>query len=296
VIALRWRARDGLDRLARDRILSLLKRFGGARRGLVRHSLEEAALRVLARCDGRDTLRVTYGENSGTNVRIVAPRDPIELAGIDFPDNTSYWVPSAATRASLIERGVPAERIATFRLGAHAEQRSAPRHLDSAILLVATAERARSDEVQRVMRSIEGVPTRIVTYADADRSDLLAVRHAALVVSLDEDPWGLFVTDALAAGSVVVAPRTIGSLEFFPPAAFVGVETKAELAEVVRDVRKDFDKYVERGTRAVREVARRLPEVYAGQRLRELARAAVHGIPEADMVAVTPEFAAALRR
>jgi hypothetical protein len=39
-----------------------------------------------------------------------------------------------------------------------------------------------------------------------------------------------------------------------------------------------------------------MPRLYAGQRLRELARAAAHGVPEADVVAMTPQLAAALRQ
>jgi GT2 family glycosyltransferase len=295
VVGLRWQARDGLDRLVRDRIMSMLKRFGGARRALVKNALDELTLRVLAHFDRRAMIQVAYGEGPA-DVRVVTPRGVDVPRERDAPAGTRYWVPSAHARTALIERGVPAESVSTFHLGANAEPRSTPAQLDETVLLVVDRERTKDADVERIVRGLDRVPIRIVSYADATPGDLVTVRNAGLVVAIDEDPWGLFVGEALAGGAVVVAPPTAPPLEIFPSAAFVAVDEPATFADVLAEVRAHFDDYAPRGARASREVQRRVDALDAGERLRELTRAAAHGVPEADAVAVTPEVAASLRR
>lgn len=294
-VGLRWSGRDGLDILVRNRLLALLKRFGGARRMLVRNAAESVALRVLTHFDGRALIDVAYRQPRG-DVRVLAPRRLEELEVETVRDRARYWVPSAKVRWALGERGIPLESISTLRLGTHAEPRSTPPRPDEVVFLLASRERAKSAAVAQVARVLGGVSPRIVTYENANEEDVAAVRTAGLVVALDEDPWGLFVTEALAGGAVVVAETTAAGVEFIPSAAFVGVETADSFADVLADVRKHFDDYAPRGARAVREVARRFPEIYGGTRLRELARSAAHGVPDAAVVAVTPELAASLRR
>lgn len=295
VVGLRWRAHDALDGLVRDRIMSMLRRFGGARRALIKTPLDELTLRVLAHFDRRAMIRAAYGAGPA-EVRIVAPR------GSDLPHEhdakaaTRYWVPSGRGRKALIERGVPERSISTFRLGANAEPCPAREELDEAVVLVASSERVQDVDVKEIMRALDRTPTRVITYADTCAEDMTTVRHAALVVATDEDPWGLFVGEALAGGAVVVAPPTAPPLELFPPAAFAAVEEPRDFAEVVAEVRAQFDRYAPRGARAAREVERRLDASDAGERLRELTRTAMHRIPEADPLAVTPQLAAALRR
>ncbi|HYZ14889.1 MAG TPA: glycosyltransferase family 2 protein, partial [Candidatus Acidoferrum sp.] len=293
-VALRWHARDGLDRLVRNRILTLLKRYGGARHGVVRNAAEDVMLRILARFDHRALLEVAYGEQRG-DVRILAPRAPGELDGMEADDGARYWVPSEATRAMLIERGISAERISTLRIGASAEPRKALERLARAVILVDSQTRAEREPLSRIRRALDGVLTTIVSYSDAGDEALAAVRAASLLIVLDEDPWGLLLTEALATGALVVAPRATGSLEIFPPAAFVGYDANT-LPDVVADVRARFDDYAPRGARGAREVARRLPEMYVGERLRRLATVAAHGVPDAGAIAVSPQLAASLRR
>jgi GT2 family glycosyltransferase len=294
VLALRWEARDGLDRLVRDRVLDLFKRFGGARRACVRNSVEDTVLRVVAHFDGRAMLRATYGRGPA-DVRILAPRASGELRDIDARDEMRYWVPTGSARDALLERGVPDQRISTFYLGAPSPSLPASEHREGAVVLVAGSEDPRDHDLAAIQRALHGIPTRIVAYANATAQDLAAVRGASLVVVAAEDPWGFFPLEALAASALVIAPNKLAGLDLFSPEMFVAVDHRSSLADAVDEVRRRFEDYRPRAARAGREAARRIPEIHAGQRLRELARAAKHGIPEDSTTPVTSRIAAKLR-
>ncbi|HTJ25066.1 MAG TPA: glycosyltransferase family 2 protein [Candidatus Limnocylindria bacterium] len=293
-VALRWHARDGLDRLVRDRMLDVFKRFGGARRALVHTALDEALLRTLARLDGRATLAVSYGKDRGA-VRIVAPRDARELASFAPRAGTRYWVPSFAARDALLARGAAADVVSVFRFGTTAEPSAPAYELREAVLMVGARTRADQRDAADVARALAGVPTRVVAYEDATADDLAAVRGASLVVVLDPDPWGLFVVEALGGGALILAPMTEPALEVLSQHAFVALRDGESCAEAAAAIRADFPAYAPRGARGAREAARRLHAVHAGERMRELARAAAHPIPGAEALAVTPAFAAELR-
>jgi glycosyltransferase involved in cell wall biosynthesis len=123
------------------------------------------------------------------------------------------------------------------------------------------------------------------------------MRTALFVVFAgDGDAWGLLGGEALAHGALVVAPAEVSFFEVLPEDATVIAATADDVAGAVADVRANPARYAQRGERARRESARRLPDIYAAQRIRELARAMAHGMPGALTLAITPDVAATLRR
>jgi GT2 family glycosyltransferase len=292
VLGLRWTIRGGIDRMVRERMLSLLKQHVGARRAIIRNGFERFVLRIVAHFDGRKFVEIGYGNTHGS-VRIFTTADDVRT--VDPRAHVHYWVPTRVARETLLAHGVPESAIRPFFLGARAELGPPRAALDEAVILASTQARAESPEGAAVAQALAGVPTRVITYDRATEDDLAAVRRAALVVALDDDPWLLFATEALANRAVVVAARGTLTSELPLPGALVVVDSPRHMAAALEDVRANFGEYAPRGARAAREIARRFPEVYAGRRIRELTRTTVHKIPEADIVAVTPELAAALR-
>jgi hypothetical protein len=285
---MRWRAPDGLARLARERLVTMWRTFGGARIGVARTPLDAAALRLLVRADGRRALDVAASSRGSADVRILASL-PARL-----DRESRYWVPSNALRDEIVAHGVPRARVQTIRFPPSGTPRTTS-HLRDAVILVASGAEAASASTLALGRALGTVRWRALAL-DAPSFSLDAVRNADLVIVADDDRWGIVVTEALAHGALVVAPAGTPSLEIFPEAAYVVVPDGVPLAAAVAEVRARFDAFAPCAQRGAREVARRLPVEHAGARLRALAVEAAHGVPSADLVAVTPARAAALRK
>ncbi|MGD0051782.1 MAG: glycosyltransferase [Vulcanimicrobiaceae bacterium] len=289
-LALRWDARTGLARLARDCFAATWREFGGARFALVRSPVERALLHLLAHLDRRRALDVTAETDGRADVRLLSSVPDY------LPDLESrYWVCSDAARDTVVARGVPRDRVSTFRFGVHGTPRASEPRLREAVVLIARCAESESQATQAIARALGDLPWRAIALDDPLTPPLDALRRADLVVVAADDPWGILVTEALANGALVVARRDTPSLEIVPSATYVALAEDQTFADAVAEVRARFEAYAPRAARAVREVARRLPLHYGGRRLRALAVLAAHGTPPADAVAVTPARAAALR-
>lgn len=291
-LAVSWHDRSPVDALVRAELGRSLAAYAGARVSFVHGAAGSAIAAIRARLDGRALVRIGYGSVSRADVRWCAPRDASDAARISAAKGSEpLWVPSRGARALLIAAGVPAERVRVTHLG-FAPTDPSHRRPSTAIVTNGPQGAARAEAIRRAIAPHDA----FVIDADAcDAAAFARLRSAThAIVDGGGDAWGLLGGTALAHGAVVIAPCDAAFVESLPDDAYVGT-TAAALAETAREVVHNAERYAAVGIRARKETMRRLPDVYTGHRVRELARAHVFGIPPPSMVEFTPRTAATLR-
>ncbi len=287
-----WTNRAPVDALVRDHVADTLRRHAGARATFGRSPFARGYAAVAAALDRRALVRIAYGAAGARDVTWIAPRDAADARAQYVPLEGAVWVPSQRAKRFAIDAGVDPRRIAIVHLGFAGVD---PPERSDRIVVVTTRDvpTARLGAIERAV-----APARVLV-VDADAADAAArdaVRSARTVVFASAgDAWGLLGGEALAAGALVVAPADAPFLEYLPGDVFAGAESADAVADLAAAVRADPDAFASRATRARREIVRRLPQVYAGCRVRELARTLVHGVPDPHEVAITPEIARVLR-
>jgi hypothetical protein len=222
-----------------------------------------------------------------------APADAQEAAAVYARGAQQYWTPSDRSAALLRDAGLPAARVHVTRPGFSVVDHPTARPLNAAFVI--RSERTDAARAERIITALGTIPGETVIAERADPEIVARVRSAPLVVFADDgDPWSLLGTAALSGGALTIARAGSPFLEALPADAFIGVDDARDITDAVRSVLADPERYVERGPRAAREVARRLPDVYAGRRIRELGRAYVHGVVEARTLTMTDALAATL--
>jgi GT2 family glycosyltransferase len=168
-----------------------------------------------------------------------APRNLSQARDIAARAAEDVWAPSRRAASLLREAGYPKDRIRVVRLGFRIE----------------------APEMQRNRGALLEVRS-----AGAGEETLRALRAARAAVFHDEgDEWGLLMGTAIAAGVPIVAPESAPIFEVFPH-RFTCTRASVETAQAQ-----------EQAAAAGRELERRLADVYAARRVRELARVQAGG-------------------
>lgn len=285
---LRWRSANALEESVRRCFRAALRAHAGAR--VVENAPDLA--RILAFFDRRRLLTVEH-DGTGTPAPIAwcAPRDAQDAAALVARAAREYWVPSNRAAALLREAGLPARRVHVTRPGFPVVDDPALRPLSAAVVI--RSDRTDAVRVDQIRAAFGPIAIRTVIAEQADFETVEDVRNAPLVVFVDEgDPWGLLGTAALSGGALTIAPSRSPFLETAPADVFVGLPDEHDAADAVYDVLAHPERFIERGPLAARELARRLPDVYAGRRVRELGRAFVHGITDVRTLSMTDALAA----
>jgi GT2 family glycosyltransferase len=287
-----WKNRAPIDALVRDHVAETLRRYAGGRATFGRSPFARGYAAIAAALDRRALVRIAYADEGSRDVTWIAPRDAADTRAQHVPGDGPVWVPSQRARGFAIDAGVDPRRIAIVHLGFAGVD--PPARSDRVV--VVTTRDVPPARLQAIERAVAPARTLVVDADAADDAARDAVRSARTVAFASAgDAWGLLGGEALAAGALVVAPADAPFLEYLPSDAFVGAESADAVADAAAAVRADPDVFASRGPRARREIVRRLPDVYAGHRVRELARTLVHGVPDPRTVAITPEIARALR-
>ncbi|MDB5039432.1 MAG: hypothetical protein JWN27_158 [Candidatus Eremiobacteraeota bacterium] len=287
-----WKNRAPIDALARGRVAEMLRRHAGARATFGRSPFARGYAAIAAALDRRALVRIAYAAGGPRDVTWIAPRDAADARTQHVPPEGPIWVPSQRAKRFAIDAGVDPRRVAIVHLGFACED--PPPRFDRVV--VVTTRDAPPARLKAIERAVAPASTLVIDAEAADDAARDAVRSARTVVFASAgDAWGLLGGEALAAGALVVAPVDAPFLEYLPSDAFVGAESADAVADAAAAVRADPELFASHALRARREIVRRLPDVYAGHRVRELARTFVHGVPDPRAVAITPEIARALR-
>jgi GT2 family glycosyltransferase len=278
-VILDWRPRTPIEQLAFARLCETLRSYAGAR---VTVNGSAFVARVRAQLEQRGSITLTYEQTHGVP----------HLCCAAAHGDGQVWVPSVAAREQLRERGVAPERIAIvragFAAGARADRNGAP-----AIVIDDPRQSAIAAEIAR---ALEPSRASIVDVTTLDAASLALLRSAPLVVFAGTgDAWGLAGGECLAAGAAVVAQSGAPFLDVLPDDAAVVAEPGA-LADAAAGLRSDPQRTAAIGERARKEMTLRVPPIYAGERMRELARAAAYGIPAGDAFTLDAERIERLRQ
>jgi GT2 family glycosyltransferase len=287
---LRWRSQTPLEASVRRCFRAALAVHAGAR------VMENPGLAPLAAfLDRRPRLSIEHrGEGRAADVVWCAPATGADAARLHARAAQHYWVPSHRGAALLRAAGVPADAVSVTRPGFPVPPDGAPRALTGAI--VVQRERTPDDNVRPLAAALAGMPVERLRAEGADGAAVRRLATAPLVVFADDgDDWGLLGTAALAGGALVVALAGSAFLETMPAGACVVVDDAASTADAVRTLLAAPESYAARGPLAAREMARRSPDLHAGRRIRELARAQVHGVVDPQSLAITPAIGATMR-
>ncbi len=294
-LAVRWHDVAPVDALARRAWHATLQAHAGARVTFTRSAAGTELARVRAALDKRAFVLLAHGAGGAADARWFAPRDVAEARALasTVSEGTAVWIPSQRAARLLAGAGVDRARLIVTQLGFDAP---AARDGSRGTVIVAGRD-VPAGRIEAIRRAARGDDTTVVDADAADAAVLEALRRASVVAFAGPgDAWGLLGGEALANGALVVAQRDAAFFEVLPADAFVGVDDAGEVADAVADVSAFPERYAGLGERARRESRRRLPAQYAGERVRELARALAHGVPDADTLAITPDVAARLRR
>lgn len=213
-------------------------------------------------------------------------------ARVTFSDS-AFAAPVERVRAALERRaavtlGYNSPRAANIELDPRRTrpgffETDRPQGEEIAVVTDASVPLARSVAIQLALRPL---PARLVDLDRLDIDALAALRAAAHVIFAGYgDAWGFIGGERLAAGARVVAPRGAPFLEILPDDVAVICDLDA-VADAAAQVRSDPDAYAAMGERARRESLRRAPALYAGERVRELARAYAYGLPDPERFAI----------
>jgi GT2 family glycosyltransferase len=287
-----WRDERPIDALVRAHIVRMFREYGSVRVTFASYPGAERLARIRAGLDRRRLVRLAYGADVAADARWLAPRDARAAAAARAREREQAWVPNHAARRRLLEAGIAAERIKTVRLGFFAPPEPDP-NAAPAIVSDASVPGARLEGVFRALGSTRAV---VVDSDDIDANRLDALRRAPLVVFAGRgDAWGFLGGERLAAGAQVVAPADAPFLEIAARDAAIAVDAE-RIPDAVAELRGNPQRYAELGAIARREAQLRMAALHGVDRMQELARAIVGGIPDPRALEITPQTALRLAR
>lgn len=286
VLALSWRASTPLEATVAAHLTRTLSAYAGAR--VVRSA---AIAPLLAALDRRPLVRVHHRAGGRCDVAWCAPIDGVEARAAAERRAARYWVPSDRAASLLHEAGIEPRRVSVVRLGWSAS--GGHPESESPLTLVVVAGRRGAGE--KLIAALGGNLRDLVLAETIDTAALARITTADVVVFADDgDRWCAAGTAALAAGALVIAPGSAPFLEVVPPDLYVRAETPDAIDAAIAHARSDPLGTRQRGALAARMMARAVPDVHTGRRVRELARAIVHPVVDARTLAVDAEVAASL--
>ena len=297
ILDVRWPAFENFDRALLATWKPLLRAHAGART-IVNMPL---AARSAAPFDRRAVLRIDYvcansdrsrpRRKPEANVVWSAPATVDEARRVSTHNAAYYWVASLQAALLLENAGVDRERIHVTRIGFAPRVRSA----ETNTAIVVASRSIPPGRMNDIVRALQPVATETILLEDLNTRRIERIRSASYVVFADRgDTWGLAGTAALAAGAAVVAVAGAPFLEIVPPEACTIVDQSA-IAFAARDLVRNEIAAAKLRERAAEEMARRHPDVYAGRRIRELARAHVHGAVDPRSLSMTDAAIGAIR-
>jgi GT2 family glycosyltransferase len=305
-------ARSAQDRAIVAMICDGLRRYGGAPVERIARSSDVFLGHVRALAEGRSTLSIAVGSAPhSADVLFVAPANARAAATARDANVHSWWAPTIRTMERLIAAGAPRDRTHLVFTGVDRLTRD-PQPVQRSGVVILIDSDSITDAECLARRFDPSALTLLVL--DESGPDLLQARFptagilcnkddpqgakrliegAELVVAVAEDLYGTLVPPALAAGCLVAtipdgrAPWcTEGSAILAP---------LDSLAERCCFALGDGEYAQSLRSAAKRDAARRFPFVHGMARMRELARAAIHGPLDGSEAQITPATAARLR-
>jgi GT2 family glycosyltransferase len=291
LLDLRWESANELETSVKRCFRAALAKHAGAR--VIEN--QPGVARIAAKLDGRLRLSIEHrGRGKVSDVIWCAPENPADATVLRAREAHRYWVPSERCAVLLRAAGVAREIISVIRPGFAPAPNAAPRPIERALVIQRLATPA--SRTMPIVTALSGTPVERIVAEHAGEAVLKRISIAPLVVFADEgDPWGLLGTAALAGGALVVAFAESPFLETLPHDTCVVVNDAGAAADALHAIQDDPDAFLARGPRAAREMARRSPDLHAGRRVRELARALVHGVVDPRTLAMSEAIAATMR-
>lgn len=291
LLDLRWTSATPLEHAVKTMFRAALAVHAGAR------VVENRPLiaRIMATLDRRTRLSIEHrGADTTGDVAWCAPETPADALALRARNARRYWVPSERSAALLRDAGLTPTDISIVRPGFPVPPNAPPRPLTHAIVVHRNDTAAAN--IEPLIAALGQLPVERVVAERADSAAVAGIGTAPLVVFADAgDAWGFLGTAALAGGALTIAFEGSPFLEIMPPEACVIVDDTELAADAVRAILAEPAAFVARGPRAAREMSRRSPDLHAGRRVRELARAFIHGAVDPTTLAMTEALAVTMR-